>query len=132
MCQMGTKHLITAFSVLISTTYGAYGVSGRPPVFIDQPQTTYVLPHSSFKLSCSAGGWPVPVISWFRDGAPLKSLNGTKMNGSLVIDNATDGIDSAVSGVQYQCAASNSYGTVLSTMVKVYTTCEFAKLGVVP
>ena len=99
-------------------------VSGRPPIFISQPQTTYVFPHSSLQLNCTADGWPFPTISWYRGGAPLTQFNGSLVNGSLMIPSVTDGLDSSTAGVQYQCAATNIFGTILGTMTKVYTICE--------
>eukprot|EP00731_Ephydatia_muelleri_P009421 Em0005g7a len=78
------------------------------------------------KLTSSAyvvDGDPAPSITWFRGNPlqPLTTFNGTVVNGTLIIQNVTEGVDSSATGVQYQCRASNSFGTILSKPINVST-----------
>ncbi|KAL5494521.1 hypothetical protein EMCRGX_G015873 [Ephydatia muelleri] len=68
-------------------------------------------------------GDPAPSITWFRGNPlqPLTTFNGTVVNGTLIIQNVTEGVDSSATGVQYQCRASNSFGTILSKPINVST-----------
>lgn len=112
----------------VSTHTTSLSVSGRPPLFVVAPQTTFTSPTSRLRLNCTADGDPAPTITWYR-GSPLQPLtafNGSVVNGTLIITNVTDGVDSSSAGVQYQCRASNSFGTILSKTINVFTSCKLS------
>eukprot|EP00731_Ephydatia_muelleri_P009535 Em0005g121a len=119
--QLGIR--ITEISVLSTLASSAYVVSGRPPTFVSPPQTSYTSNTSSLRLNCTVDGDPAPSITWLRGNPlqPLTTLNGTVVNGTLIIPNVTEGVDSSATGVQYQCRANNSFGTILSKPINVFT-----------
>ena len=56
------------------------------------------------KLSCVAGGYPIPTVNWTRvDGLPVSSKVGP--NGSLIIPQLKKG-----DAGQYLCTAKNAVG----------------------
>ncbi|KAL5494467.1 hypothetical protein EMCRGX_G015803 [Ephydatia muelleri] len=115
--------LLLEISVLSTLASSAYVVSGRPPTFVSPPQTSYTSNTSSLRLNCTVDGDPAPSITWLRGNPlqPLTTLNGTVVNGTLIIPNVTEGVDSSATGVQYQCRANNSFGTILSKPINVFT-----------
>ena len=139
---MVIEYLLLALAALLNLASGVYvgkimfrlisnkrlaslAVTGSPPTFgfAPLPSTVYTSPGSTLQLNCSASGSPVPTVTWYRirSASPLNTTNG-----SLVILRVTDGVDSSSTGVQYQCNATNSFGTIISKPVNVITTSKYA------
>ena len=68
------------------------------------PSTVRVQLGETVKLSCVAGGYPIPTVNWTRvDGLPKSSTVGP--NGTLIIRRLEKGDDG-----QYLCTAKNPVG----------------------
>ncbi|XP_051973479.1 protein turtle homolog A-like [Xyrauchen texanus] len=80
-----------------------------PPMFTETPTPVMeVFVGRSLTLRCVARGNPRPIITWTKDGAPIKPQNKLKfMNGSLTFH----AVRRETSG-QYQCQAFNKEGNV--------------------
>ena len=66
---------------------------------------------STFRQTCQAEGFPLPVLNWTRLGMPLP-VGKTEVNdGSLTIKNL-----SPADGGLYECVATNSMGTKKAKM----------------
>lgn len=46
-----------------------------PPVFINHSSNASVLENDSVILYCTSSGYPVPGITWYKDGAPLSGAS---------------------------------------------------------
>jgi len=80
--------------------------------------------NAALSLQCTATGDPSPNITWFRGGQPLGS--GVVMaDGSLLIENITEGVDATRGGLLYHCTANNSFGTIRSRAANVSYACEW-------
>ena len=105
-------------------------VTGTPPSFTQELQDMVVFAldaagnNAALSLQCTATGDPSPSITWFRGGQPLG--NGVVMaDGSLLIENITEGMDATRGGVSYHCTANNSFGTIRSRAANVSYACEW-------
>jgi len=82
--------------------------------------------NAALSLQCTATGDPSPDITWFRGGQPLG--NGVVMaDGSLFIENITEGVDATRGGLSYHCTANNSFGTISSRAAIVSYACEWER-----
>ncbi|XP_046908014.1 hemicentin-1 [Hypomesus transpacificus] len=89
-----------------------YDVSVLVPPFIEggeevTTETTVVI-DSSLELECHATGSPAPVITWFKDGQPVRQGEGVRIGAGghrLVVSRATVS-DTA----RFQCVATNEAG----------------------
>ena len=76
----------------------------------------------SYLIDCPMAGWPIPVISWFKDVVTL--ANDTHyivfLNGTLAIN----GVLRSDAG-RYVCVGQNSNGIVGSPAINVTVACEF-------
>ena len=93
---------------------------GRPPtVFMQQPQAGIPEIKGNIKvLLCHASGTPAPVYRWVKDEEFLTETNITER--SLKIQDIK-GSDAG----EYQCIASNNYGALLSSRVRVHVACKY-------
>ena len=111
-----------------------------PPSVISSTESTIQLTAPALLyLSCSADGFPLPIITWIAvlsNGSQILYYNGNTTNGKQVIMyegldsssissvfsiNATTASDSA----NYSCKATNRLGTSVSTSSSVYIYCKF-------
>ncbi|XP_041348277.1 contactin-like [Gigantopelta aegis] len=62
---------------------------------------------------CEADGRPIPTYSWYKNGQPITNVSGviSASRNRLVIEKLDKDRDSGM----YQCAATNSHGTTLSS-----------------
>ena len=100
-------------------------------MFTDQPEIT-VQPRAETKterdnvtLSCSAGGNPVPTISWTKNGSPINTVAYSSISFSedkkqLNIMNVSR-IDSG----EYRCVANNSVGNATSDAATLDVQCKY-------
>ena len=79
---------------------------------------------ASLSLQCTATGDPSPNITWFRGGEPLGN-EVVMADGSLLIENITEGEDATRGGVSYYCTANNTFGTIRSRAATVSYACEW-------
>ncbi|KAG1695538.1 Down syndrome cell adhesion molecule-like protein Dscam2 [Nymphon striatum] len=85
-----------------------------PPAWIVQPMNQSVNLYHDATLQCSADGYPLPEVTWYKqtDLEPkvIKSGHGFKIleNGSLLLQNVTED-----STGQYLCEVSNGVGSPL-------------------
>ncbi|KAG9271439.1 myosin light chain kinase, smooth muscle isoform X2 [Astyanax mexicanus] len=86
-----------------------------PPSFDSQPQSEEVTEGAKVTFKCQVSGWPVPAVSWVKDGAALRQREGisTQQEGSLHLL-CMDNVQKADAG-QYACTATNSRGKVTSS-----------------
>ena len=105
-------------------------VTGTPPTFTQEPQDVVVFAldaagnDASLSLQCTATGDPSPNITWFRGGQPLGN-EVVMADGSLLIENITEGVDATRGGVSYYCTANNPFGTIRSRAANVSYACEW-------
>ena len=97
----------------------SHPVTGTPPTFAPLPSPVYTTVGSRLLLNCSASGTPSPTVTWYRGTTQLSS------NGILDISNVTDNLDSSSGGVLYQCRATNTFGTIVSKPVSVFTASKY-------
>ena len=109
-----------------------FSVTGTPLSFTEEPQDMVVFAldaagnNAALSLQCTATGDPPPNITWFRGGQPLG--NGVVMaDGSLLIENITEGMDATRGGLLYHCTANNSFGTICSRAANVSYACEWER-----
>uniref|UniRef100_A0AAR2J2Y9 Myosin light chain kinase, smooth muscle n=1 Tax=Pygocentrus nattereri TaxID=42514 RepID=A0AAR2J2Y9_PYGNA len=86
-----------------------------PPSFDTQPQSQEVTDGAKVIFKCQVSGWPVPAVSWVKDGAVLRQRAGisTQQEGSLHLL-CVENVQKADAG-QYGCTATNSKGKVTSS-----------------
>ena len=109
-----------------SPVVSPHAVSDMPPIFNIEPQDTVVFATNAaenISINCSASGNPSPNITWFREGMPL-SNEMVNSNGTLLIDNITEGVDATRGGMSYHCTASNTLGMIRSRAANVSYACE--------
>lgn len=90
----------------------------RPPQFITKPdERQRVKEGNSIKVSTKVQGTPKPVVSWFRDGKPIKldemRFKSYELDGMdhFEIDNL-----SILDAGEYTCTASNVMGAIFCTV----------------
>ncbi|XP_053352357.1 myosin light chain kinase, smooth muscle isoform X1 [Clarias gariepinus] len=85
-------------------------VLGSPPSFDLQPQSQEVIQGTKVTFKCQVSGWPVPMVSWVKDGAVLRPQAGisTHQEGNLhlLCVEAAQKTDTG----QYSCTATNNKG----------------------
>ncbi|XP_060785969.1 myosin light chain kinase, smooth muscle isoform X4 [Neoarius graeffei] len=83
---------------------------GSPPSFDLQPQSQEVTQGSKVTFKCQVSGWPVPAVSWVKDGAVLRLRAGisTQQEDSLHLL-CVENVQKTDAG-QYSCTATNSKG----------------------
>ena len=82
--------------------------------------------NASLSLQCTATGDPSPNITWFRGEQPQPLGNEVVMaDGSLLIENITEGEDATRGGLSYYCTANNTFGTIRSRTATVSYACEW-------
>ncbi|XP_072541997.1 myosin light chain kinase, smooth muscle isoform X2 [Salminus brasiliensis] len=86
-----------------------------PPSFNSQPQSQEVTEGAKVAFKCQVSGWPVPAVSWVKDGAALRQRAGisTQQEGNLHLL-CVDNVQKADAG-QYGCTVTNSRGKVTSS-----------------
>ncbi|KAL7881804.1 hypothetical protein AOLI_G00086520 [Acnodon oligacanthus] len=86
-----------------------------PPSFDTQPQSQEVTEGAQVTFKCQVSGWPVPAVSWVKDGGVLRQRAGisTQQEGSLHLL-CVENVQKADAG-QYGCTATNSKGKVTSS-----------------
>ena len=111
-----------------------------PPSVISSTESTIQLTAPALlSLSCSADGFPLPIITWIAvlsNGSQILYYNGNTTNGKQVI--MYEGLDSssissgfsinattASDSDNYSCKATNRLGTSVSTSSSVYIYCKF-------
>ncbi|KAM3875993.1 hemicentin-1 [Diretmus argenteus] len=88
-----------------------YDVSVLVPPFIDggnEVTDSIVIINSPLELECYATGSPAPVITWFKDGSPVRQGEGVRVAASgrrLVVSRAQ-----ASDAARFQCVATNEAG----------------------
>nr|XP_015198172.1 PREDICTED: neurofascin isoform X19 [Lepisosteus oculatus] len=94
----------------------------QPPTIIKQSVKDYIVdPRDNIIIECEAKGNPLPVFSWRRNGRffnvgkdPRVSMR--KRSGTLEIGFRSGGRPEDYEG-EYQCLATNDYGTALSNKI---------------
>ncbi|XP_066542183.1 myosin light chain kinase, smooth muscle isoform X2 [Hoplias malabaricus] len=86
-----------------------------PPNFDSQPQSQEVTEGSKVIFKCQISGWPVPAVSWVKDGTVLRLRAGifSQQEGSLHLL-CIDNVQKADAG-HYGCTATNSRGKVTAS-----------------
>ena len=80
--------------------------------------------NAALSLQCTATGDPSPNITWFR-GRETLGNNVVMADGSLLIENITEGVDATRGGLLYYCTANNAFGTIRSRAANVSYACEW-------
>ncbi|XP_048878431.1 neurofascin homolog (chicken) a isoform X16 [Brienomyrus brachyistius] len=94
----------------------------QPPTIVKQSLKDYIVdPRDNIIIECEAKGNPVPVFSWRRNGKffnvmkdPRVSMR--KRSGTLEISFRSGGRPEDYEG-EYQCSASNDFGTAISNKI---------------
>ena len=130
-------HVLASYCVEHSSPVSSCTVTGTPPTFNVEPQDMVVFARdaagnrASLNLTCMASGSPAPIITWFRNRAPL-SLDQritVNPNGTLLIANITENTDTTRAGVSYHCTAMNRFGTIRSRTAVLSYACELQEKG---
>ncbi|XP_027020238.2 myosin light chain kinase, smooth muscle isoform X1 [Tachysurus fulvidraco] len=83
---------------------------GSPPSFDLQPQSEEVTQGTKVTFKCQVAGWPVPTVSWVKDGAVLRlgpGINARQEDGLHLL--CVENVQKTDAG-QYSCTATNSKG----------------------
>ena len=77
-------------------------------------------------MNCGAEGKPEPVITWFKDGAPLKDSSHRMIlgHGSVFFLRVSQGKRENDAGV-YWCVARNRLGSARSANAFIQIACEY-------
>merc|ERR1719270_2665268 len=71
---------------------------------LDKSKASFIV-GTSITLSCTADGFPTPVIKWYKNNTPLKNSNKVNITGSSLVISRVKFIDKGT----YKCTASNNY-----------------------
>ncbi|XP_017325060.1 myosin light chain kinase, smooth muscle isoform X1 [Ictalurus punctatus] len=90
-------------------------VLGSPPSFEIQPQSQEVTQGTKVTFRCQVSGWPVPTVSWVKDGTVLRLRAGISIQQEdslhlLCLEN----VQKTDAG-QYSCTATNRQGKATCT-----------------
>ncbi|KAK9887849.1 hypothetical protein WA026_000156, partial [Henosepilachna vigintioctopunctata] len=106
---------------------GYHHTSQQPPRITEHPVDTTVARHEPATLNCHASGEPEPTITWFKDGALLRSAQHRILlpTGNLFFLKVTQSRKESDGGV-YWCEATNALGKAISrnATLTVATGCE--------
>ncbi|XP_035391291.1 myosin light chain kinase, smooth muscle isoform X3 [Electrophorus electricus] len=80
---------------------------GAPPSFDWQPQSQEVTEGAEVMFRCQVSGWPVPAVSWAKDGAELGPRVSQQEGGVHLL--RLESVQSTDAG-RYTCTATNSRG----------------------
>ncbi|XP_048878430.1 neurofascin homolog (chicken) a isoform X15 [Brienomyrus brachyistius] len=118
---------VAAFSLLQLVWQAVYPIEvpidlKQPPTIVKQSLKDYIVdPRDNIIIECEAKGNPVPVFSWRRNGKffnvmkdPRVSMR--KRSGTLEISFRSGGRPEDYEG-EYQCSASNDFGTAISNKI---------------
>ena len=88
-----------------------------PPVFtVNPPVQMLISSGGKASMTCKASGFPVPVITWFKDGIPVPRANTTGDKGLSIL---TLEFVKPVHQGKYWCEANNSDGWQRSLITKL-------------
>ncbi|CAI9735420.1 contactin-like [Octopus vulgaris] len=118
-----------AFRIMVESRGIDYGTNysnpndiPRGPKIIKEPEDLVIVTgESSAFIECIAMGNPKPTYKWYREVFTREEVSWkidtryTTTNGRLTISNPVDQLDTG----DYQCEASNKFGSVLSRIVQV-------------
>ena len=88
-----------------------------PPVFtVNPPVQMLISSGGKASMNCKASGFPIPVITWFKDGIPVPRANTTGDKGLSIL---TLEFVKPVRQGKYWCEANNSDGWQRSLITKL-------------
>ena len=88
-----------------------------PPVFtVNPPVQMLISSGGKASMTCKASGFPVPLITWFKDGIPVPRANTTGDKGLSIL---TLEFVKPVNQGKYWCEANNSDGWQRSLITKL-------------
>ena len=88
-----------------------------PPVFtVNPPVQMLISSGGKASMNCKASGFPIPVITWFKDGIPVPRANTTGDKGLSIL---TLEFVKPVHQGKYWCEANNSDGWQRSLITKL-------------
>ncbi|KAJ8034675.1 Hemicentin-1 [Holothuria leucospilota] len=87
-----------------------------PPVFTSSmPAEKTASDEIRTVITCPVTGFPEPTISWLKDSMPLTTGTTYEINGTDIIFSVATKFDEGL----YQCNATNHYGSVISSPVRL-------------
>ncbi|XP_078348254.1 peroxidasin-like [Oculina patagonica] len=80
------------------------------PYFVSHPENVSIYEDENVTLSCSAAGFPTPVIGWLKDNMSIRGFSSVGGNSSLHLHF----VKREIANGKYSCAARNSLGKTFS------------------
>ena len=119
MSGSGTSHFFFFFFILLMSLL----LTGKPKL-TKLPSVTIANEYSSPELVCKASGWPIPRLSWWRNGSKIH--DGDYLH-SFMIRKRDNGLSMKLLSIEgyhhgtYFCRAENMFGAseeYVNVMVK--------------
>ena len=87
-----------------------------PAFTVNPPVQMLISSGGKASMTCKASGFPIPLITWFKDGIPVPRANTTGEKGLSIL---TLEFVQAVNQGKYWCEANNSVGWQKSLITKL-------------